>query len=72
MTDHTRDDSKLDDIGTELKGKGQQVAGDLTGDEKLRARGKGNEIKGKLGQAAEDVKDVARDAVNEVTDRPRR
>lgn len=72
MTDHTRDDSKLDDIGTELKGKGQQIAGEMTGDEELRARGKGNEMKGKLGQAAEDVKDVARDAMNELTDPPRR
>ncbi len=55
------DKGRLDDIGNEIKGKTQKGAGDLTGDDELKARGQGNEVKGKVGQAAEDVKDAAKD-----------
>jgi len=55
------DKGRLDDVGNEIKGKTQKAAGDLTGDDELKARGQGNETKGKLGQAAEDVKDAAKD-----------
>ncbi len=45
---------------TELKGKVKQGAGDLTGDEELKAEGEVDEAEGNLKQAGDKVKDAAK------------
>lgn len=42
----------------EMKGKVKEVAGRATGDDKLKAEGKGDQAKGNLKQAGEKVKDA--------------
>ena len=66
------DKGRLDDVGNEIKGKTQKAAGDLTGDDELKARGQGNETKGKVGQAAEDVKDAVKDTADDIKDTMKR
>lgn len=46
-----------------VKGKIKQVAGNLSGDKSLHAKGKMDEAKGKMKGAAEDIKHSARNAV---------
>lgn len=45
----------------ELKGKAQEGVGKATGDEKLEAEGKGNQVKGNIKQAGEKIKDAFKD-----------
>lgn len=45
----------------ELKGKAKEGAGKATGDEKLEAEGKGNQVKGNIKQAGEKIKDAFKD-----------
>jgi uncharacterized protein YjbJ (UPF0337 family) len=40
------------------KGKVKEAAGAVTGDDKLRAKGKADQMKGNLKQAGENVKDA--------------
>ncbi len=40
------------------KGKVKEAAGKVTGDDKLRAKGKADQMKGNLKQAGENVKDA--------------
>jgi uncharacterized protein YjbJ (UPF0337 family) len=40
------------------KGKVKEAAGSVTGDDKLRAKGKADQTKGNLKQAGENVKDA--------------
>jgi uncharacterized protein YjbJ (UPF0337 family) len=42
------------------KGKVKEAAGRVTGDDKLRAKGKADQMKGDLKQAGEKVKDALR------------
>ncbi|MEV4414927.1 CsbD family protein [Catellatospora sp. NPDC049609] len=48
----------------ELKGKAKEAIGDLTNNERLQAEGVAEQAKAKAQQAAEDVKDAAKDAFN--------
>lgn len=52
-------------LGDELKGSAKQVAGKVTGDDKLEAEGNLQEIGGKLKEKLGDAKDSAGDKVNE-------
>ena len=42
------------------KGKVEEAAGKVTGDEKLRAKGKGDQRRGSLKQAGEKLKDAVK------------
>jgi uncharacterized protein YjbJ (UPF0337 family) len=54
-------DDKFDAKADEVKGDVKETAGRVTGDEELEAEGKGDQAKGKLKQAAENVKDAFKD-----------
>ncbi|MBT2520878.1 CsbD family protein [Arthrobacter sp. ISL-28] len=51
-------DDKIKNAADELSGKGKETAGEATGDEGLRAEGKGDQAKSDLKQAGEKIKDV--------------
>jgi len=51
---------KAKNTGQQAKGKMKEVAGKLSGNDKLRAEGKADQTKGSLKQAAEKVKDAFR------------
>ena len=60
----------------ELKGRGKQAAGDITGRDELKREGKIDEATGKIRQKIDDVgeklgdlADSARDKVRDATDR---
>ncbi|WIX98377.1 CsbD family protein [Amycolatopsis mongoliensis] len=55
--------TKADDLG----GKAKEAAGNVTGDDELRAEGKADQAKAGLKDAVENVKD----AVGDVTDKVR-
>jgi len=52
----TRDKAK--NTSQQAKGKIEEVAGKISGDDSLRARGKADQTKGNLKQAGEKVKDA--------------
>ena len=49
---------KIHNAAEKLHGKGKEAAGDATGDDRLKAEGKGDQVKADLKQAGEKVKDV--------------
>lgn len=49
-----------------LKGKTQEAAGNLTDDDELKLKGKGNQVKGEGKKGVEQVKDAVKDASDEV------
>ncbi|MBT2594261.1 CsbD family protein [Arthrobacter sp. ISL-72] len=51
-------DDKIKNAADKLSGKGKEAAGEATGDESLRAEGKGDQAKSDLKQAGEKIKDV--------------
>lgn len=51
-----------------LKGKAEEAVGKATGDEKLVAEGRADQIKGAAKHAAEEVKDTARDTGDRLKD----
>lgn len=59
--------SLVDDIS----GKAKEVTGEVTGDDKLKAEGKLDQIKGDLKDRVEETKDKVGDAVNEGLDKVR-
>jgi uncharacterized protein YjbJ (UPF0337 family) len=42
----------------ELKGRAEEIAGDVTDDEELKAQGRSNRAKGNIKQAGEKMKDA--------------
>jgi uncharacterized protein YjbJ (UPF0337 family) len=52
----------MGEIIDKTKGKIKQVAGTLAGDEKLKAEGEVDELKGKVKGAVEDVKHAVKEA----------
>lgn len=52
----------------ELGGKAKETAGKATGNDNLENEGKGDQVKGGLKDAAEDVKDAARKVGDSVKD----
>ncbi len=58
MPDQDRIDGSLKNIGGKIK----EAAGNVTGDEKLKAEGKADQVAGKVQNAVGGVKDTVRDA----------
>ena len=63
------DDSPLAGKGDELVGKGKELAGKATGDEDMEAKGKGQQIRGRVEGLAHDVKEGAENAIDSVLHR---
>lgn len=57
MADHDRVEGSAKNMG----GKVKEAAGDLTGDHKLKAEGKADQVEGKVQNAVGGVKDSLRD-----------
>lgn len=53
----------------EVSGKAKEVAGDVTGNDKLKAEGKADGLMGKAKEAFGDVKDKVADAVEDVKEK---
>jgi uncharacterized protein YjbJ (UPF0337 family) len=51
-------DDKIKNTADKLGGKGKEAAGDATGDDRLKAEGKGDQATSDLKQAGEKVKDA--------------
>ena len=51
-------DDKIGNAAEKLTGKGKEAAGEATGDETLKAEGKGDQAAADLKQAGEKVKDA--------------
>jgi uncharacterized protein YjbJ (UPF0337 family) len=51
-------DDKIGNAAEKLGGKGKETAGEASGDESLKAEGKGDQAKSDLKQAGEKVKDA--------------
>lgn len=60
MADHDRIEGAAKNIG----GKVKEAAGKVTGDTKLQAEGKADQVEGKVQNAVGSAKDSARDAMN--------
>ena len=59
---------KVKGLANEAAGNVKQGVGNLTGDTKLQAEGKAQELKGEAQQTVGKVKDGAKDAANAVAD----
>ena len=57
MADHDRIEGAVKNLG----GKAKEAAGHITGDEKLKAEGKADQIEGKVQNAVGGLKDTLRD-----------
>ena len=57
MADHDR----IEGAATNMGGKIKEAAGKLTGDEKLKAEGRADQVKGKVENAVGGMKDALRD-----------
>ena len=53
-------DDKIKNSAEKAAGKGKEHVGDATGDDELKAEGKGDQTKSSLKQAGENVKDVCK------------
>ncbi|MDN4645677.1 CsbD family protein [Arthrobacter sp. PsM3] len=51
-------DDKIGNAAEKLGGKGKEAAGEATGDESLKAEGRGEQVKADLKQAGEKIKDA--------------
>lgn len=51
---------KVKNTAQDLKGKAKEATGDAVGNDRLRAKGKGDRVAGNLKQAGEKVKDAFR------------
>ncbi|MES2835495.1 MAG: CsbD family protein [Pseudomonadota bacterium] len=60
MADHDR----IEGAATNMGGKIKEAAGKVTGDEKLKAEGRADQLKGKVQNAVGGVKDALRDKDN--------
>ncbi|MFB2550899.1 CsbD family protein [Ensifer soli] len=55
---------KISGVGNQIAGKAKQAIGEATGNDRLNAEGKGQEVKGKLQKASGDAKDAVKSAVD--------
>jgi uncharacterized protein YjbJ (UPF0337 family) len=60
MADHDR----IEGAATNMGGKIKEAAGKLTGDEKLKAEGRADQVKGKVQNAVGGMKDALHDKDN--------
>ncbi|GGK42578.1 hypothetical protein GCM10010124_39300 [Pilimelia terevasa] len=51
---------RMGDKAEELKGAAKEKIGEVSGDRSMQAEGMAEKVKGKTGQAVEDIKDMAR------------
>lgn len=58
------DPDRIDGAATNMGGKIKEAAGKLTGDEKLKAEGRADQVKGKVQNVVGGVKDALRDKDN--------
>jgi uncharacterized protein YjbJ (UPF0337 family) len=58
------DQDRIDGAAKNIGGKIKEAAGNVTGDEKLKAEGKADQLSGKVQNAVGGVKDSLRDADN--------
>jgi uncharacterized protein YjbJ (UPF0337 family) len=56
------DQDRIDGAAKNIGGKIKEAAGNVTGDEKLKAEGKADQLSGKVQNAVGGVKDSLRDA----------
>ena len=54
-------DDKIDNKAEELGGKAKEAAGNVTGDQDLKAEGQGDQASSHVKQAGEKIKDAAKD-----------
>ncbi|MEV6073001.1 CsbD family protein [Nocardia sp. NPDC052001] len=57
---------KISNKAEDLGGKAKEAAGNLTGDDSLRAEGKADQVESGLKNAVENVKDAVEDTVDKV------
>jgi len=57
MSDHDRIDGAAKNMGGKIK----EAAGNITGDEKLKAEGKADQVSGKIQNAVGGIKDTLKD-----------
>lgn len=55
------DQDRIDGAAKNLGGKAKELAGKVTGDEKLKAEGKADQVSGKIQNAVGGIKDSLRD-----------
>ncbi|MCU1640771.1 MAG: CsbD family protein [Nocardia sp.] len=60
---------KIGQKAQEVGGKAKEAAGDITGDDDLRAEGKADQIEAGLEKAADNVKDAVGGAMQAVKDK---
>jgi uncharacterized protein YjbJ (UPF0337 family) len=58
------DQDRIDGAAKNMGGKIKEAAGDVTGDEKLKAEGKADQVEGKVQNAVGGMKDTLRDNRN--------
>jgi uncharacterized protein YjbJ (UPF0337 family) len=61
---------KIHNAAEKLHGKGKAAAGDATGNDRLKAEGKGEQVKADLKQAGEKIKDAFCLALQPAAHRP--
>ena len=54
-------DDKAENQGTDIKGRAKEAAGSITGDDELKAEGRGDQAEASFKKAGENVKDAADD-----------
>lgn len=59
------DRDRIEGAGKQAKGAIKEVAGKVTGDEKLKAEGKADKAEGKIQNAVGGVKDKVRETLND-------
>jgi uncharacterized protein YjbJ (UPF0337 family) len=59
-------DDKISNKAEELKGQGKEAVGKATGDERLEAEGKADQVMANLKQAGEKIKEAAKGIFNDV------
>ena len=61
-------DDKMSNAAEDMKGKAKEAVGSATGDEQMEADGKMDQAEAAVKDKVEDVKDVAAEKFNEMTD----
>jgi uncharacterized protein YjbJ (UPF0337 family) len=59
-------DDKAENQGTDIKGRAKEAAGSLTGDDELKAEGRGDQAEASVKKAGENVKDAVDDVKDAV------
>lgn len=54
-------DDKAENTGQDLKGRAKEAAGSVTGDDEMKAEGRGDQAEASVKKAGEKVKDAADD-----------